>query len=59
MKAEKKSEVGRPVQVHRKMGWLGSMRGTLRIAGDIAAPVVSLREWIGTRRIGSSLRRKR
>jgi antitoxin (DNA-binding transcriptional repressor) of toxin-antitoxin stability system len=44
------AEIGPPAAARRPSGWLGAMRGTGRIKGDIISPVVSAREWEALRR---------
>lgn len=39
------AEVGPPSAPRRSKGWMGSMRGTAEIVGDIVAPAVPEGEW--------------
>ena len=39
------AEVGPPPAPRRSKGWMGSMRGTAEIVGDIVAPAVPEEEW--------------
>ena len=39
------AEVHPPAPAKREAGWIGSMRGTARLVGDIVTPVVSDSEW--------------
>ena len=39
------AEVHPPAPPPRPKGWVGCMRGTMRITGDIVGPVMDEREW--------------
>jgi len=39
------AEVGPPTPVQEKKNWLGRMKGTAKITGDIISPVIDLNEF--------------
>jgi antitoxin (DNA-binding transcriptional repressor) of toxin-antitoxin stability system len=39
------ADIVAPAPEHAQVGWIGSMRGTLEIRGDIVAPSSKLTEW--------------
>jgi prevent-host-death family protein len=44
------AEVGPPPVTAASASWLGAMKGTARIAGDIVTPVVDAEDWDALRR---------
>ena len=44
-RGEPVAEIGPPSRATSRLDWLGSMRGTAVIAGDIVAPASSPGEW--------------